>query len=1140
MNFIQAVRPRRLWVVALLVTTLLALLWSRTSAAPLPAQPAQAAAADWLIMVYLDADDNSLEEDMLIDMQEMEVVGSSENVHIVVQVDRFVGAYDGMEDFTSARRYYVTQDDDPTEIGSEMVEDLGEVTMGDGGTLEEFIVWAVENYPAQKTMLIMSDHGMGWPGGFGDPDPDVLGADDILMREWFDQDSMWLMEIDRTLASSLKAAGLKQFDVVGFDACLMAQLEVFTALAPYAKYAVASEETEPGVGWAYAAWMTELTENPTWTGADLSKSIVRTYIDDDLRPYWDADFRGEMEPEQLAPVLFNDATLTAVDLSAIPALNTALDGFTAALTGIDQNGVAKARTYAQAYESVFGEEGEDGSKWPSPYIDLGHFAQLVMKGNSDASLQTAGKALQAALKKAVILERHGVGRKGSQGIAIYFPVKSMVQTEDNLGYTTVAARFTETTQWDEFLGFHASGGVTQSFNKPKADPVAVAREALSEELLEEDIDYLFELIAQLIDEEYTPEEMIPILVDEVGYPQEVADYMLENGLLAPSPASRSASTARAFAKPVKVGPIKLSAELAEPDAPVNISTEITGDRLAYVYSFIGRFLPKDDVLIIEDQDYIFADESQDVGGVTVPVWPADGFIVDFDWEPTVYAISDGESSLRVLFAPESYGDSPTYAVNGVYHFKDGSPDKYAKLLFREGELVQIFGFTGAGTDGKGAPREIRSTPGDTITLIEEGLNLADDAQGSYNREIGDLTFGDTPFFIEETPAPSGNYVVGIIAEDLDGQTYEQYEGLFVINPDAVAEDGFAPYANDELAFALLYPETWTVDESDPEAISFVSDDEAAFITVEQLSYPDADSLLAASEQALQDAVESLGEEADLADLEFGEAQDYVLGSYDARLIDFFATLDDIPLLGTVVASTPTEGVTHVVLAVAQDDIYTDTAPLFDAVFFSFDVLLSGIDRGVAGAAPPVVDEVLFEDDFSDPESGLFQDEVAQEWGRGYYDAKTKQYVYALTPDPGAIFDYYVDVELPDSFVYQAVTSFTGSADNLYGLIFQVLDEEQFYLFRVSGDGYFIVDKSTADGLETLVDWTIGDAISTEEGGENVLTVVGNGGDYALYVNDQWVGSFSDNSYTAGTVGIVADNFDAKTGTTFTFDDLVVG
>ncbi len=697
---------RRFSLALLTVTTLCVLLWTSVAAAPIFAPPAQADQADWLIMVYLDADDNTLEFDMLVDLQEMEVVGSSQNVHIVVQADRFKGAYDGMEDFTSARRYYITQDEDPSEIGSEVVDELGEVNMGDGETLQEFIVWAVENYPAQKTMLIMSDHGSGWPGGFGDPDPDVIGADDILMREWFGHDNLWLMEIDRTLASSLEAAGLEQFDIIGFDACLMAQLEVFTAIAPYAKYAVASEETEPGVGWAYAGWLTELTNNPKWTGADLTQSIVRTYIDDDLRPYWDADFRGEMEPEQVGPVLFNDATLTAVDLSAISAVNTALDGFTAALTGIDQNGVAKARTYAQPYESVFGEEGPSGEKWPSPYIDLGHFAQLVMKGDSDAALQSTGKALQAALKKAVILERHGVGRKGSQGIAIYFPVKSMYQTAENLGYTTVAARFTETTQWDEFLGFHASGGVTQSFNKPKADPEALAREALSEVLLEEDIDYLFELIAQLIDEEYTPEEMIPILVDEVGYPQEVADYMNANGLLAPAPASRTASAARAFAKPIKVGPIKLSAELAEPDAPVNISTEIRGDRLAYVYSFIGRFLPRDDVLIIEDQDYIFAEESQDVGGVTVPVWPTDGFTVDFDWEPTVYAISDGESSLRVLFAPESYGDAPTYAVNGIYHFKNGSPDKYAKLLFREGELVQIFGFTGAGTDGKGAPREL--------------------------------------------------------------------------------------------------------------------------------------------------------------------------------------------------------------------------------------------------------------------------------------------------------------------------------------------------------------------------------------------------------------------------------------------------
>ena len=33
-----------------------------------------------------------------------------------------------------------------------------------------------------------------------------------------------------------------------------------------------------------------------------------------------------------------------------------------------------------------------------------------------------------------------------------------------------------------------------------------------------------------------------------------------------------------------------------------------------------------------------------------------------------YAISDGETSVRVLFMPDTYGDSPTYTVDGVVHY----------------------------------------------------------------------------------------------------------------------------------------------------------------------------------------------------------------------------------------------------------------------------------------------------------------------------------------------------------------------------------------------------------------------------------------------------------------------------------------
>ena len=142
-------------------------------------------------------------------------------------------------------------------------------------------------------------------------------------------------------------------------------------------------------------------------------------------------------------------------------------------------------------------------------------------------------------------------------------------------------------------------------------------------------------------EEYGPEDIAYVLVEEWGYPQEIVEFLgVNGGLEAPAP-GRSAS--RSAAKPIRISPIALSAEVAESGVPVNIQSEISGEQLGYVYSFIGRYLPNEDVLIIEDQDYIFSDENQTVGGITYPVWPQEGFWVDFDSEPTVYAISDGET-----------------------------------------------------------------------------------------------------------------------------------------------------------------------------------------------------------------------------------------------------------------------------------------------------------------------------------------------------------------------------------------------------------------------------------------------------------------------------------------------------------------
>ena len=140
-----------------------------------PAKPAATSATSggkkgqtWTVMLYQDADDQILEEDIMLDLNEAERVGSSDRVQIVSQIDRYKGAYKGDGNWTSTRRYHLTQDDDLFKVNSELVQDLGEKNMADGATLADFISWSAKTYPADHYVLVLSDHGMGWPGGMSD------------------------------------------------------------------------------------------------------------------------------------------------------------------------------------------------------------------------------------------------------------------------------------------------------------------------------------------------------------------------------------------------------------------------------------------------------------------------------------------------------------------------------------------------------------------------------------------------------------------------------------------------------------------------------------------------------------------------------------------------------------------------------------------------------------------------------------------------------------------------------------------------------------------------------------------------------------------------------------------------------------
>ena len=397
-------------------------------------------------------------------------------------------------------------------------------------------------------------------------------------------------------------------------------------------------------------------------------------------------------------------TLAAVDLSAVSDVITALDAFAAALSRSDRNAIGEARAYAQSYEHIFGK------KIPSSYIDLASFTSLAIQNGSD-DMKAAGETLLAALKLAVVAEKHGSGRPGSAGIAIYFPVKEQFARGNDFDYTTIAARFAKDSRWAAFVKAYHTG-----------EPFVTA-------------------------------------------------------------SGESVETPKAEVKPIEVAALQLSGETASMDKPVNIQTKITGDRLGFVYTFVGRLLPDQEALVIEDMDYLVADQTKQLNGVDYPDWPEGAVDVDFDWTPKAFAISDGTNSVRALLSPEDYGNDTTsaaYSLSGIFTPADGTEPVYGLLIFRDNRLETVWAYTGK-TD-VGPISEVSPEQGDTFTVLEEGISLKENSSNEdFSREGGTLTFGDKDFVVKETPAPSGDYVVGFIAEDLDGQIYDQYEAVRVEN-----------------------------------------------------------------------------------------------------------------------------------------------------------------------------------------------------------------------------------------------------------------------------------------------------------------------------------------------------------------------
>ena len=324
------------------------------------------------LMVYMCGTDLESRSGMgTADLQEMLAADLGKNVNLLV----YTGGCSGWRNNqVSSKTNQIWQVKNGKLVYLE--KDLGAVSMTDPSTLYGYIRWCEKTFPASRYGLILWDHGGGSVSGYG------------YDEKFASTGSMSLFGVDQ----ALKDAGVK-FDFVGFDACLMATAETALMLTEHADYLIASEETEPGVGWYYTDWLTALGRNSSMPTIELGQQIVDSFVETCAQKC-----RGQL------------TTLSVIDLAELEAtLPQALADFSRSTSRM-----IEAKEY-QTVSNARNGAREFAQSSKIDQVDLVHLAKNL--GTKE------GTALAEALLGAVKYNRTSSNMTNAYGISIYFPYR---------------------------------------------------------------------------------------------------------------------------------------------------------------------------------------------------------------------------------------------------------------------------------------------------------------------------------------------------------------------------------------------------------------------------------------------------------------------------------------------------------------------------------------------------------------------------------------------------------------------------------------------------------------------------------------------------------------------------------------------
>jgi Clostripain family len=362
----------------------------------------------WTVLVYINGA-NDLETYGVLNMNQMEKIGSTEDVNMVTQFKRIAGRYDSSNgDWSDTRRFYVDRGSDAGTITSTLISQRANVDMGSAATLQEFVNWGVRTFPAERYNLVIWNHGAGWRSV-------KTRAQRSPVTRGVSYDDVTNNHIDTiALPGAIVHPEGKKWDLLSVDCSLMQMIEVLYEWRNTADYIVGSEESPPGEGYAYDLTMGHLVGNPTMDGRTLG-----IHYADDTATRFASQYgitQSVVETAKVAPII---SALNELG-STLMSLKDQLDPIEPPSQPITYGTkISLAREDAQAYEYFENK-------------DLLHFLdRLDVRITSSAALKQKTAAVRTAVKAALV--RNVTTKQftpNSQGIAAFLPTPNRYRTID--------------------------------------------------------------------------------------------------------------------------------------------------------------------------------------------------------------------------------------------------------------------------------------------------------------------------------------------------------------------------------------------------------------------------------------------------------------------------------------------------------------------------------------------------------------------------------------------------------------------------------------------------------------------------------------------------------------------------------------